>query len=630
MPSRQQYGSRRLDVAQTSSYHRAIQHRLQWIACGVAMAVVSSVMVFLILARRDPEPTPAHGSQLRRPIRDITEMPIVRRAGKGTLLASSQRSPAPANSSPRASSHPVLGGVEVSGVVNDGTGGVIIGAQVTARSEVSDQVRAVVQSDVYGRFVLFVPAGPVQLEANAEAYSHASLTIHAPARNVVLTVIPESTISGLVITGDTAAPIAGAQVTATNENGQRIPARRVRAKADGTFVFDGLPAGMYDLVAQAAEWRSEPVATAIAVGEELSGVVLTARAAASLTATVTVGDEPCAQGLVDLVGPVTVQERILDGAVRFTGLLAGPYEVTLRCSRLGAGSQVEASSPVAGEDVLKLGLAPVSRAWTLRPQDGLAPDEPTATIRVSVEGSDEFRALRVEVRRRDGPFVSGVQKKGDGYVFEGLALGDYEVAIPLQETMHEVSLKTAGQVADVQLPRPKPMGISGRVTDTRGVAVPDAWVHAAWSGESTTIGTPILTDADGLFAISNLPAGRYDVIADAAFGGGRTRNVEGGATGVDLCVAALASLSGTVVDGLGAPVERFTISYRRSGESGLEAVAGFNGSWALNRLPPGAYGFVVVSSRGRAHVQATMEPGAHAVVDVVVDPGNESDPSDLF
>ncbi len=56
--------------------------------------------------------------------------------------------------------------------------------------------------------------------------------------------------------------------------------------------------------------------------------------------------------------------------------------------------------------------------------------------------------------------------------------------------------------------------IKGTVTDPSGAAVPGVEVQAR--NEGTSITTRVVTNAEGGFTLLTLPAGAYDVVADAA------------------------------------------------------------------------------------------------------------------
>jgi hypothetical protein len=156
----------------------------------------------------------------------------------------------------------------------------------------------------------------------------------------------------------------------------------------------------------------------------------------------------------------------------------------------------------------------------------------SASIRVRLEGSGNapVAALSAFACRAGGESLIA-RRDGRDFLFERLALGRYEVHLGPSPcgsaTAADVTLESDGQLADVSLQLPRLARVHGRLVDTRGVPVPDAWVsiadpHPAWGLLSETT-PPVVTDAEGQFSLSGLVPGRYELSARAAFNGGSMR-----------------------------------------------------------------------------------------------------------
>ena len=149
--------------------------------------------------------------------------------------------------------------------------------------------------------------------------------------------------------------------------------------------------------------------------------------------------------------------------------------------------------------------------------------------------------------------------------------------------------------------------IAGRVIDgTTGRPLARARVRLTSGGQPAR--GPVLTDADGAFAFSELPAGSHNLVAErngylpASFPENRsmrTRNrplLVGPGETRDVVIAMFrgASLSGRVVDAYGEPVDSAMVtahSTGRGGRGGLRGQAQTNdlGEFRIPRLTPGRY-----------------------------------------
>jgi hypothetical protein len=154
-----------------------------------------------------------------------------------------------------------------------------------------------------------------------------------------------------------------------------------------------------------------------------------------------------------------------------------------------------------------------------------------ATIRVEVEQrGPSGAATTVFACSAEGePLLAA--RDGERFKLEGLPLGTYRVHAGTSECRGavgaKVTLEHAGQVADLSLPLPRGAKLRGRLVDSAGVPVADAWVkasdaHPAWS--LLVDGAPaVLTDAEGMFVLEALLPGSYAVVARGPFEAGAAR-----------------------------------------------------------------------------------------------------------
>lgn len=475
----------------------------------------------------------------------------------------------------------------VSGSVVDASGGSIIGARVSA-SDARGVLVAEGSTDVAGQFRLVVAPGLARITARADGYSEHVQPIEAPLEGLRLVLAPESAIAGRVVVEGTEQPVAGALVTAVNQDGPPTEPRAARTLSDGTFRVTGLLAGRHSIVAVAQQWRGEPQDISVGVGETIEALELGVRAATPVRGVVQVGGASCPRGGVFLQGDINLYSGVApDGSVVFDGVPPGPYTVDVRCigafvhnEPLDVGSEpltrtwdldaglalrgsarTAADAPLAEAPIEVVAVGePVGRAGTSCITDeqgefscsGLEPGDydcvigsgvpsrsdsvrvavsadgtprvvlrayAEGSIRVRVEGSTdlELRSLAVVARSPEQLLVA--EPRGSELVFEPVRLGAYEIALDSEEpgSGRRVELTQPGEVAHLNLSLPASQTISGRVVDEAGQGVPDAWVTVAGTSPFAQLrpSTPVLTDADGGFAIPGLLPARYQLTASS-------------------------------------------------------------------------------------------------------------------
>lgn len=162
--------------------------------------------------------------------------------------------------------------VLVAGRVVDATGGVIADARIVANSTAAPEEELAVSSDEQGRFVLELSSGPARLTVSAEAYAGVRQTVHAPARDLTLTLVPASGLRGVVLAEAGGQRLADVRVQLKSRD--RIPElqRSTSSNAHGDFSFDELSSGQYEVSALDPRWRSEPELVTLGVADRSARV----------------------------------------------------------------------------------------------------------------------------------------------------------------------------------------------------------------------------------------------------------------------------------------------------------------------------------------------------------------------
>jgi hypothetical protein len=248
------------------------------------------------------------------------------------------------------------GGARLAGIVLDATGGPIAGAIVKGMSP-SATSAAIVQSGDDGRFVLRVDPGMTDVTAEAFGYAAATASHVAPSDDLVLTLIPGSSIQGVVVAEGTGAPVDGVDVHTALE--RRLDVRsqhRAASSSDGSFAILGLEPGAYRLVAEAPGWRGQSSdLIRIGVAQTVNQVRVTVSPVAGVTGKVVLASsgDACPHGLVKLgpggtVSPYDLPEDVATpassgvpslaatlergGDVHFAAVPPGAYRVVVQCA----------------------------------------------------------------------------------------------------------------------------------------------------------------------------------------------------------------------------------------------------------------------------------------------------------
>lgn len=158
-----------------------------------------------------------------------------------------------------------LGSAELVGRVRDTRGKALMDALVHVR--VGGDPIASTRTDPLGGFRVWLDGTEATVEATAEGYVDASITTAVPATGVELVLLPEATLSGIVVEAGTSTPVADAKVY--------LDGTRLTSGDDGTFRARKLKPGRYKPTASSIGGYGEAKESVLLrVGSHTSGVVI--------------------------------------------------------------------------------------------------------------------------------------------------------------------------------------------------------------------------------------------------------------------------------------------------------------------------------------------------------------------
>lgn len=548
----------------------------------------------------------------------------------------------------------VPGGV-IEGVVRDvQTKQPVAGAAVRARHDSSaldlaEASERVVKSDDEGKFRLAgLRPGAYELSAREGARStrapvRVGLGVAEQQADIVVLVGAAATIRGKVV-DETGAPAAAVTVRALG-NGEGGSATSDDA---GEFVLEGLAPGRWALRGASERYIPEGLTIVELKTSDVDGIVVRVRRGLEVKGHVE-PREICDVALAkDEKGDLFTHHRSMttsdSGDFRFAPLGPGTATLAARCANGDEGTIDVTVAADAPERVV-----PVEPGGSI---DGRVVDpsgKPIVGVTVTAEPAGDRHAITTIV---NGAVTSGFQaitSTGGAFEIRGLAATGYWLTAldrgrPMKASKQVKIVLAAGQHATgVELVVERPAGtIRGTVTGPDGAAVADAWValdqtlkdqFAAMntsdgdaSGRARRVSVqsdgagggelpPALTDARGHFELTNVPHGRYQVIAEALAGQlrGRAADVTPDAE-IAIQLASVSSLRGSVRGPRG-PSDLFSVQLAGP-TSDSRSFTG--GAFEFPRVDPGDYTIEVTSSDGTGTATAHVSPGRVASVDIAL------------
>ncbi len=424
----------------------------------------------------------------------------------------------------------------------------------------------------------------VQVAAAGFLILHDMLTLVAGSNTMSLTLAPAGVIQGLVVDA-ASSPIGGIQLHVFGESteGDEL-VRTVTTGNDGRYSVSDLPYGTFAVT----------VGNGVGINRQEAAINLGSLAltrdfvlAGAGIAGIVVGSDgatPVAEAEVwlfqndELLVTATTNA---EGGYRFRSLVAGSYSLR------AAGAH---------------GISPFVNVVVAAAGDVMAPplEFGDATINGTVtSGGMPIAGASIVVFPGGavglGRFFLGTSDDTGQYSFSGLSIGDYSIQVEATD----LAAANANVAVSGAMTRDFALTDGVPVTETitagglpvSGVAVQfiDPASHVVVNEDGT--------DANGLFQITDLPAGTYNVLV-------RHRNhqvhelmsvVIAGPTGtVNLALQPKnTTLSGVVRDSVGGPVVFAQVAAVNSlGETIATVTSSFDGSYVIDVLPPGNYTIV--------------------------------------
>ncbi len=269
--------------------------------------------------------------------------------------------------------------------------------------------------------------------------------------------------------------------------------------------------------------------------------------------------------------------------------------------------------------------------------------KPVVGVSVNAELASDGVAMTTIVNSAVTSGFKAITSTGGAFEIRGLDAASYRLyALDRGRPMKtkkgfKVVLATAQHAAGVEIVVERPTGtIRGTVVGPDGAPVADAWValdqtvkdlfDSMDAGDDEPCGVtidgassgdlpPALSDARGHFELTNVPHGRYQVIALAQSGKlrGRAADVTPDAE-VSIHVGVVGSLRGTVHGPRGRS-DLFSVQLTGPTSDGRSFT---DGTFEFPRVDPGDYTIEVTSSDGTGKVTAHVSAGGVASVDIAL------------
>jgi protocatechuate 3,4-dioxygenase beta subunit len=517
------------------------------------------------------------------------------------------------------------GGVEITGVVLDISGGPIAHAQVRAATR-SGRLGVAIDCDDQGRFSMWVARGALAVTASADGYAPGSQEGSAPG-HVEIRLTPAASLAGTVVDAATDQPVAGARVTVFNvrEGGWYDPAGSDDTDADGKFRIEPLEPGRFLANAITARgYGRSSGSTLVGLGQHVDGVVVRMFPAHRVAGQIVAGGDraPCPNGYVLLRDRLHERTAILrrepGGQLAADGVVPGTYDVTVGCEHHRARDHYDQVT-VASDDITGLTWEVEAGArihGMLRTRSG-EPVEGAQLWAQRTSGGPEGGGAAFDTSRPDG-----------SYELAGLAAGSFQVSVQSDRGVPPRGGYSVDVAAGANIERDLVLddggSVSGTVVDATGTPIPDITVTARPLSRGFSFGpSGAVTGGDGSFAIDALAPGEYRLVAmrgdevlrkpgtsDDHEQGERATVRPAQVATVRLVIdAGNGKITGTVIDGTGQPVpDAFLASSRESDAAGgrSSSVAGTRHAWWGESRP------VLTASDG-SFVLTGLAPGKYTV-----------------
>ncbi|MCA0987197.1 carboxypeptidase regulatory-like domain-containing protein [Guptibacillus algicola] len=405
---------------------------------------------------------------------------------------------------------------KITGVVTDSaTGAFLSRTNVELRLiSSSGPVIASTLTDSQGKYTFAdIESGSYTVVASSRFYGDDADSVTVEPGNTTFAdlqlTVTEASVEGRV-TGDGTEPLANTLVRISDQN--KTVVAEVQTDADGNFQYQGLNPGEYNLAVINPDYRAKVVTfqaepdTPTEVNNSLVPIPST------FTGIVTDADTglPIVGAIVEVLDllsrPVDVALTNIEGRYTVTGLSDETY--ALRASAQAYGSEGRQSTLFVNDtNVENFALGEVAASIS-----GTVTSAPTG---------DPISEASLNVYDDEGVLVGNAFTEQDGtYRVGNLSAGTYTVAadaVDYLEARRNVTLATGEDRKGVnfELARGEDGAIVGRVSDNNtGVPIEDVLIQLY--NEDGTLYRQVRSNEEGVYSLSGLPVGTYEIRATKA------------------------------------------------------------------------------------------------------------------
>jgi len=449
--------------------------------------------------------------------------------------------------------------------------------------------RSTVLSDAQGAFAIAVPRGQMWIEVRADNFATARMPVVAPNVDVVITLIPDSSITGMVISSESKTPVAGMSVRAVPSGlmtEMSIPS--VTTGESGQFTIKGLEPGEYRLIAENADWRSVGSNNVnVELGKHTEGQTVEVSRGVPLHARVSIASSggPCLRGYVmltndELASAEATRERNVpaaekrmtmqlnsaieeNGNVQFNGLPAGEYTAYIQCygyRRTGnpPSFTINANESIAAQE---WSVDPAARVLlNVRDESG----QPIEDAQVGLLNADNALMAALHIGKGEHEILAVPPGTYRVVSRQNMAVDDQapmQLTVPSTPATVSATLVLGGDSGVLVKARNRNMSGVG------GLQVYASPLQAEESGdqiESDTI-IPANEVGDGSYLIRPLTAGRYRVSVGDGRNAPQSQEIDlapGSERNLEIQLSHSGQITGTVVDGNGNALSGLTVAAR--------------------------------------------------------------------